>query len=180
MVNGPRTNLAVAVLTRVAAVTVASGMLGCGAAAAFDGRSYRAEGVSFHVGEAPASWQRSTRVEGPLVAYEDPAHHGVVSVYARCGRDGDDVPLTALTQHLLIGFTEREIAKQEVEPFDGREALHTVASGKLDGVAVGLDMFVLKKDGCVYDLVYAAPPASIDGGMAGFESFARGFGSGSR
>ena len=28
----------------------------------------------------------------------------------------------------------------------------------LDGVPMAYDIFVLKKDGCVYDLVYVAPP----------------------
>ena len=36
---------------------------------------------------------------------------------------------------------------------DGREAMHTVMSAKLDGVPKMFDAYVLKKDGCVYDFV---------------------------
>ena len=74
----------------------------------------------------------------------------------RCGVDGEDVPLAALTQHLFLRFTEREIVEQAVVPFDRREAMRTVVIAKLDGVPMKFDVWVLKKDGCVYDLDYMA------------------------
>ena len=67
-------------------------------------------------------------------------------VNGRCGKDGEDVPLASLTQHLFLGFTEREIdCEQTVVPFDGREAMHgpdpqrpssTASRSKLRGVWV--------------------------------------------
>jgi hypothetical protein len=38
-----------------------------------------------------------------------------------------------------------------------------------------LELFVLKKDGCVYDLGYVALPARFDQGRAAFGTFAHGF-----
>jgi hypothetical protein len=64
---------------------------------------------------------------------------------------------------------------QDVIPFDAREAQHTVMRAKLDGVDMQYDIYVLKKDGCVYDLVYVAPPAAFADGAARFEQFALGF-----
>jgi hypothetical protein len=74
----------------------------------------------------------------------------------------DDAPLEALTQHLLMGTTERQILSQEKKPFSGREAMDTHAQAKLDGVLTTMRLFVLKKDGCVYDLVLTSPPDTFD------------------
>ena len=71
--------------------------------------------------------------------------------------------------------TDREIVVQETVPFDGREAMHTVLSAKLDGVGMTYDVWVLKKDGCVYDLLYLAPEASFESGRAAFSSMVSGF-----
>ncbi len=69
-----------------------------------------------------------------------------------------DIPLRALTNHLLFGFTERTIDAQELVPMDGREALRTQARAKLDGVPRQLELVVLKKDGCVYDFALVTRP----------------------
>jgi hypothetical protein len=60
-------------------------------------------------------------------------------------------------------------------PFDGREAMHTSLVAKLDGVPMAYDVWVLKKDGCVYDLLYLAPPADVDRGIEAFHRLVRGF-----
>jgi len=149
--------------------------VGCASKQGFDGRVYHAGRATFRVGPVPATWKKTDAVEGAMLAFTDEPHGGMVSVYGRCGKDGDDVPLTALTQHLLIGFTEREVTEQKTVQLDGREALHTVLHAKLDGVVTGLSLYVLKKDGCVYDLIYAAPPASFTSALPAFDGFVGGF-----
>jgi hypothetical protein len=64
---------------------------------------------------------------------------------------------------------------QVVEPFDGREALHTKLKAKWDGVPMVADIYVLSKDGCVYDFIYLATPSGFEAGAPAFESFVRGF-----
>ena len=88
---------------------------------------------------------------------------------------GYNGPLLALTQHLFISFTEREILEQTIVPMDGREAMHTVMRAKLDGVPKVFDVYVLKKDGCVYDLVGIWAVGKYEPHRAAFESFASGF-----
>ncbi|MEZ4389869.1 MAG: hypothetical protein R3A48_02145 [Polyangiales bacterium] len=78
-------------------------------------------------------------------------------------------------QHLLIGFTRREVSLEETVPFDQREARHVVLTARLDGVPRGIELYVMKKDGCVYDLGLIAPPERFDAARASFASFARGF-----
>jgi hypothetical protein len=152
---------------------VALAWVGCGGAPGLQANVYRGEGFAFRVGEVPAGWER-IRVSDAALAWRDRNDDGTVLVNARCDRD-DDVPLAALTQHLFLRFTEREVTTEEVVPFDGREAQHTVLTAKLDGVPKRFSVWVLKKDGCVYDLVYVADPARFDRGAPAFETFARAF-----
>jgi hypothetical protein len=132
---------------------------------------FRQGPVAFRIGEVPSGWRRID-VEAADLAFRDDAREGSVLVNARCGEKSDDVPLTALTHHLVIGTTDREFVSQKVVPFDGREAEHTILRAKLDGVPMQYDIYVMKKNGCVYDLVYVAPPARFDEGAPVFEHFA--------
>ncbi len=88
--------------------------------------------------------------------------------------DGDDVPLTSLTQHLFLQFTERTQLSQTNVSLDGREALRTEISAALDGVKKQYLVYVLKKDSCVYDFMYIAAD-SAPGSRAEFERFVQGF-----
>jgi hypothetical protein len=150
-------------------------MLGaCASSAQFDGRVYKGERLAFEVPPIPAGWRRID-VSDASLAFRDDAHEASILVNGRCGHRDDDTPLAALTKHLIIGTTEREYVSEKVEPMDRREALHTVLKAKLDGVLMHYDIFVMKKDGCVYDLVYVSSPEKFAAGAPVFEEFARGF-----
>jgi hypothetical protein len=151
---------------------LASLTAGCGAAN-FDGSVYHGEGFAFRVPPAPEGWKR-IEISHAALAYRDEGG-GTIAVDTRCHEDGGDVPLASLTQHLFLGFTDREILEQTVVPFDGREAMHTRLSAKLDGVPTKFDVWVMKKDDCVHDLYYLAAPAHFDRGVAAFERFVQGF-----
>ena len=137
----------------------------------FDGQVYRGGGVAFRVGPVPQSW-RAIDATGALLAFRDDDAAATVAVNGRCGLDGDDVPLEALTHHLFLQFTERELVSQQRVDLDGRAALRTEMLAELDGVKKHYIVYVLKKDGCVYDFLYMSP--SADDGS--FERFVRGFG----
>lgn len=109
------------------------------------------------------------------LAFRDDVHDASALVNARCKKPDDDTPLVALTNHLLMGSTERAVESQTTEPFDGREALHTRVRAKWDGVPMVHDIYVLKKDGCVYDFVYTGAPGRAEQGIFAFERFVRGF-----
>ncbi len=148
-------------------------LVGCGASRAsgsFEGGIYRDGAVAFQIPPTPASWKR-VDVTNASLAFRDEEHGASVLVNARCTKSDQDTPLLALTNQILIGSTERTVDTQEVEPFDHREALHTTLRAKWDGVPKHLDMFVAKKDGCIYDFVWIGEKA----GTAEFETFVRGF-----
>jgi len=146
-------------------------LTGCGSA--FDGALYRGDGFAFRVAPPPEAWQR-IEISHAALAFRD-ADGGTIAVDTRCRADGGDVPLASLTQHLFLGFTDREILTQTVVPFDGREAMHTLLSAKLDGVPKKFDVWVMKKDDCVHDLYYIADTAHFERGSAAFERFVQGF-----
>lgn len=167
-VNRARTALALG--PRIVAFALAA----CSASAPLQHGDFRRGNVAFHVGDAPAGW-RQIHVSAADLAFRDDAREASVLVNGRCGKRDDDTPLRALTDHLILGTTERDIQKEETLTLDGREALHTIMSAKLDGVPMQYDMVVLKKDGCVYDFVLVAPPARFSEGAATFEAFVAGF-----
>ena len=154
-----------------AVLTFAALAVGCGSVQPrLEAGVYRSGPIAFRVGDVPPEW-RPVRIDGATLAYRDEAHLASVLVDGRCGQKDDDVPLVALTDHLVMGTTDRQISSQETIPFDEREAMHTLLRAKLDGVPMDYDLFVFKKDGCVYDFVYVADPAKSAGGTAAFEGF---------
>jgi hypothetical protein len=157
-------------------IALACCMLGCGGASADakDATIVREGPVAFKLPLPPPTW-KAIKVSHASLSYRDDVHDASVLINGRCTALDGDTPLVALTNHLVMGTTEREIASQNVEPFDGREALHTRLNAKLDGVPFAFDIFVLKKDGCVYDFVYVAARDGIDAGAPEFASFVRGF-----
>ena len=136
----------------------------------FEGGVFHGQNVAFHVGSIPGDWRR-VNVDDSALAFRDGRGSSIL-VSGRCDLRVDDVPLVALTNQLIMGTTERELVKEETFPFDKREARHTVMKAKLDGVALVWDVYVMKKNGCVYDEVYVAPPDRFEEGSASFERFA--------
>jgi hypothetical protein len=145
----------------------------CGGAQ-LEGDVYKSGPLTFRVAQIPPGW-RPIQVSEAALAYRDDANEASILVNGRCGEKDGDAPLVALTNQLIMGTTERSVTREETIPLDAREALHTRMSAKLDGVPLGFDVWVMKKDGCVYDLVYIAPPERIEAGVGAFERFVRGF-----
>jgi hypothetical protein len=138
-----------------------------------EGSTVRANGISIAMGEVPPTWKRID-VDGATLAFRDQAQDAVVLLNTRCQHRDNDAPLSVLTRHLVMGTTERDVLIEETIPFDQREALHTVMRAKLDGVPRQYDIYVIKKDDCILDLVYVAPPERFSEGAPLFERFAMG------
>ena len=92
----------------------------------------------------------------------------LLAMNATCRNFGDP-SLEVLTQHLLMGFTDREQKSQQPRTIDGRDALVSRYQAKLDGVEVELMLAVLKKNDCVHDFSYLAPRGHFDEAAPDFE-----------
>ncbi|MEM9693655.1 MAG: hypothetical protein AAGA56_13995 [Myxococcota bacterium] len=136
------------------AIAVHVSIAGCGAPT-LRGNVYRGEGYAYEFRPPDSPWRRMEA--SPALAYRHEELGATMMVHGRCGQDGDDVPLQALHNHLFLQFTDRDVHTQKAIPFDGRRALRTELTASLDGVPMRYDVLVLKKDGCVFDMLYLAP-----------------------
>jgi hypothetical protein len=121
----------------------------------FDGRVFREGEVAFRLSHLPPTWRR-IEIKDTALAFRDDENAATIAINGRCGKDAEDVPLRALTQHLFLQFTDRRLEEQQLLALDGREALATQLVAKLDGVEKHFVVVVLKKDGCVYDFLQIA------------------------
>ena len=151
----------------VAAATLAA----CGGATFNEGR-YRDHDVSFRTGVLAPSWQRVRTGQGSVAFHH--AAGGVIQAAASCSAR-DDLPLDVLANHLLIGFEDRREAPRERFVLDGRTALRTSLTATLDGAPCALELVILKKDRCVYDLELVASRRVFADRRADFDRFVAGF-----
>lgn len=136
------------------------------------GGTYRNGPVAFRIGPLPAEWRRVQVSDAHLTFHH--RHGGAIMANASCDRRLD-LSLELLTGQLLYGIEARQQTSRHRLALDGRVALRTQMSGTLDGVPVALDLVVLKKDGCTYDLALAAAPHDFGRRQADFEQFFRAF-----
>jgi hypothetical protein len=143
----------------------------CGGAT-FERGIYSDSEATYRVGPIEPGWRRAEVDDNDLAFYRDGV--GTISVNATC--DGyEDVPHAALVNHLLFGTTRRQFRTEEMVTLDGRGAYHVLVSAELDGVAMLIDAYVIKKDGCVYDLSLIASEVTHTATVAMFQQFVAGF-----
>ena len=139
------------------------------------GTEYRDAAAHYWIGPVGPRWVALAVDDDNDLAWHDESVAAVIQVNSTCD-PGADIPLAALTNHLLAGFTAREFEEQTVVPMDGREALRTHARARLDGVPRELLFYVMKKDGCIYDFALVTPTGdSFDRALESFEPFVAGF-----
>jgi hypothetical protein len=69
----------------------------------------------------------------------------------------EDMDATTLTRHLLIAFEHKHIISQGIDKVDEQEAIKTVLEGSVEGNEVMAEVYVLKGEGVVYDIIFWAP-----------------------
>jgi hypothetical protein len=94
---------------------------------------------------------------------------------SNCKERFEDGPLSDLLTHLTFGLTQNAPLREESMTLDGRDALLRVYDGQVDGVGVQVGAVVTKKDMCIYDGLYIAPPGSFDDGWGSFVEVVSGF-----
>lgn len=149
--------------------------MGCATTGTLQNGVYRGEATSYRVGLLGEGWTAVTVDRQNDLAWHNNSKEAVIHVDSECD-PALDIPLTALRSHLMIGFTERELVEELLVPMDGREALRTQFTAKLDGVPRQILLQILKKNGCVYDFGLITPPGptfdealpDLDRVLAGF------------
>lgn len=150
-------------------------LLGAGCRGVLAGTTFNKDAVGYRVVPpgGGTGWRRVDFADNDLAWLADGTGH-VVAVNATCS-DHDDPQLDVLTRHLVMGFTDRQWLSQEPFTLDGRDALRSKVTAKLDGVPVALEFVVMKKNGCVHDFTYISPMGHEAEHQADFDALVAGF-----
>ena len=143
----------------------------CGGAAFQDG-VYSDGHTRYRVGELSSAW-RPVSADGNDLAFHR-SGMGTIAVNSTC-TEYDDVPLSALVNHLLFDTTQRKVLVEETVTLVGRGARHLPVDIELDGVPVQLELYVLRKDGCVFDLSHVRARSVNPAARETFAAFVHGF-----
>lgn len=142
------------------------------------GNVYEDSVVNYRIGTPGDGW-REVSVRQANVAWLNDDLGASMLVNSHC-KGVQDAPLEALAGHLVIGMTEREIVEERKLKLSRREAIEQEVSAKLDGVPRRMMVLVLKKDGCVYDIVLDSNPETFERSRASYERVKDGFDVGTR
>ena len=127
---------------------------------------YRNKHTRYRVGHPGIKWRR-INARGADMAWLHKQDGSLLYTDSLC--KPTDASLLSLAQHLLIGMTDHKVLQRHPIQISGRDALQVSMEGKLDGVPQKLQVVVLKKDGCVYDVVLVTSPRQLNRHHAAFQ-----------
>jgi hypothetical protein len=130
--------------------------------------------ATYRFGLPGEGWAPARRLQDVQVAWRNASIQGVIGIHSQCEEHGDS-SLEEFTDHLRIDWTNWRVVEQENTRLIGRAALRTVVVAELDGMEFAHEIVVVKKDGCLFDLRYSAPPESFPRGRAAFARVVAGF-----
>jgi hypothetical protein len=159
------------VLVKSASCLLALLLSAC-AGARFENGVFRNGETAYRIGTLDSAWTRVS-LSGANLAFRNAAG-GSILINATC--EGiSDVPLDVLANQALFGVEQKLEQGRELFTLDGRAALRTRLTGSLDGVPVALDLVVMKKDNCTYDLELVAGEREFSDRDQEFWRFVQGF-----
>jgi hypothetical protein len=147
-------------------------VVGCAARRLENGVYYSSKG--YRVAVPGSDWMRVDSRDADL----ELRRRGGVGMLANatCGAPSA-VPSKVLAMRFAIELRNRVTIERDEVPVDGQPAAHSVLEGAVDvgGPPMRVETYVLTHDGCVYDLIYAAPPELFEGWRGDFARFVGSF-----
>jgi hypothetical protein len=114
------------------------------------------------------------------VAYQSSSTASIISLDSACRQHGDSKSsrakgsgpdLKTLTDLLLLGITDVTLREERGLEVQKTPALETTIQGKLNGEPMEIRTVVLKRQNCVYDLVYMSRPQYFERHLNDFAHF---------
>lgn len=139
-----------------------------------NGRVYLRRGTFYRVGKLPAEWERM-RTRARAISFYNPKYRSSISTDAYCGRSVGDRSLDSLGGEIISALEDRTVIEEENFSLNRRGAVRQLVKGSVDGVAVVVDLVIVRKDGCVFDLYATMPPERRELVRGSFETFFGGF-----
>ncbi|MBM3219093.1 MAG: hypothetical protein FJZ38_10515 [Candidatus Rokubacteria bacterium] len=104
---------------------------------------------------------------------------GEAGIFANveCGEEAARRDVGVLARRLFLGLRDRRVVENGAATLDGAPAARAVIDARVAGrdEPLRLEAYVMKDVRCVYDLVYAAPPAVFGARRADFQRFVESF-----
>lgn len=97
-----------------------------------------------------------------------------ISYLSDCG-GAQEPTLEQLENEALASLVDLKILRTEKVEYNNREALKTLAEGKVDGVKVKMSLLTLKKNNCNYTLIYGGVSKNFDKEEKFFQNFIQDF-----
>ena len=138
------------------------------------GRVYIRHDRYYRVGKLPKGWRRM-KTGARAISFYNQDLKSSISTDVFCGRSVGERSLDSLGGEFISVLEERTVTEEVPFTLDDRAALRQRAEGKLDGVPVVLDLVVVKKNGCVFDMYAVMPPDAVDQVAGPFEHFFQSF-----
>jgi hypothetical protein len=130
-----------------------------------------ASNVSFN---APSEPYEKFAVQDVDRAWKNRSNGNSISFRTACN-DPVESEINSIQQMIVDGLDAANIEKRETVQYNGREALHSVIQGKLDGIATKIELMIFKKNNCTYTLTYVALPKNYAQDQAVFQKFLKEF-----
>ncbi len=125
-------------------------MVGCVSVGISDTKIERARAVHFRAPTSPYAEVAHGNLDR---LWKNSSNGNTISYLSECS-ETNDPDLVAVQTGILRGVSQLNILKSDTITYNDREALHTVATGKVDGVATTMELMIFKKNGCLYTLNY--------------------------
>jgi len=127
--------------------------------------------------QSPARWQEMEKADSDY-AYRLPSGN-LATLNSSCTRNSQ-APLEVLTKHLLFGARNVEYLEREKVDVRGDQGLLSRVSATIEGVPFQLLVFVLPKNGCIFDFSLVSPREIATGDRQEFLAFVKSFQYGSK
>lgn len=126
----------------------------------------------FRVQVPRAGWEFADS-DGADLTLRDTRSSATMAVSASC--PGETGPLPSLVRHLFFGLRDVRQLRHGSITLDGAAGVDTMVTGRLDGVPVQVRSVVIRRNGCLYDLLFLAHPDTFGSQSETFDAFLRGW-----
>ena len=82
-----------------------------------------------------------------------------------------DPTLENIESGVINSITSKKKVSSNLENYNGRESLHSVYDGKVDGIPTTVELVTFKKNGCIYVISYVAVKSNYNENKPQFQSF---------
>lgn len=147
-------------------------LAGCAPGRIADGL-FTNEAAGYRVPLPSPGWTVAALPEADLVV-RWPDGPAAIAIATRCGTPAEG-PLPSLERHLFFGLRDQAVAAKAERSVDGVPALQTTLTATLEGEPVEVSAVVLRRAGCVFDLMYVAEPRVFPRHFPAFERLVAGW-----